>query len=310
MVHQDFWQLAGGILACLLLATLIGRLIAWRHGDSPTVRNLNERIHAWWALIGVALPVLALGKALTIALFALLSFMTLREFLSLTPTRPGDRPVLFLAFFVSIPFQYALVAMGWYGLFAVLIPVYGFFLLSAVATLAQDAEHFLERSARIQWAVMVCVYGISHAPALLFLDLPGYPQDHAVLLLFFLLVVQLSDILQYVCGKLFGRRKVAPVLSPNKTWEGLLGGGGLASAAGAALYGFTPFTPWQAALLSAAVVGAGFFGGLVLSAVKRSLGVKDWGQSLPGHGGMLDRLDSVAFAAPIFFHLTRYGFAP
>jgi phosphatidate cytidylyltransferase len=144
MVHQDFWQLAGGILACLLLATLIGRLIAWRHGDSPTVRNLNERIHAWWALIGVALPVLALGKALTIALFALLSFMTLREFLSLTPTRPGDRPVLFLAFFVSIPFQYALVAMGWYGLFAVLIPVYGFFLLSAVATLAQDAEHFLE----------------------------------------------------------------------------------------------------------------------------------------------------------------------
>lgn len=309
MVHQDFWQLAGGILACLLLATLIGRLIAWHHGDSPTVRNLNERIHAWWALIGVALPVLALGKALTVALFALLSFMTLREFLSLTPTRPGDRPVLFLAFFVSIPFQYALVAMGWYGLFAVLIPVYGFFLLSAVATLAQDAEHFLERSARIQWAVMVCVYGISHAPALLFLDLPGYPQDHAVLLLFFLLVVQLSDILQYVCGKLFGRRKVAPVLSPNKTWEGLLGGGGLASAAGAALYGFTPFTPWQAALLSAAVVGAGFFGGLVLSAVKRSLGVKDWGQSLPGHGGMLDRLDSVAFAASIFFHLTRCGFA-
>lgn len=282
MVHQDFWQLAGGILACLLLATLIGRLIAWHHGDSPTVRNLNERIHAWWALIGVALPVLALGKALTVALFALLSFMTLREFLSLTPTRPGDRPVLFLAFFVSIPFQYALVAMGWYGLFAVLIPVYGFFLLSAVATLAQDAEHFLERSARIQWAVMVCVYGISHAPALLFLDLPGYPQDHAVLLLFFLLVVQLSDILQYVCGKLFGRRKVAPVLSPNKTWEGLLGGGGLASAAGAALYGFTPFTPWQAALLSAAVVGAGFFGGLVLSAVKRSLGVKDWGQSRSG----------------------------
>ncbi len=200
--------------------------------------------------------------------------------------------------------------MNRYGLFAILIPVYGFFAFAAVSTLAQDTQHFLERNAKIQWAVMVCVYGVSHAPALLFLDIPGYDASNGVLLLFFLLVVQLSDVLQYVCGKLFGKRKVAPMLSPNKTWEGLIGGGLLASLVGAGLYAFTPFTPGQAGLLSLAIVATGFFGGLVLSAVKRSLGAKDWGSSLPGHGGMLDRLDSIAFSAPIFFHLTRYWFVP
>lgn len=304
-----FWTLALGIFSVLVLATGISHLIAWRVGrDGATVRNLLERINAWWALVGVAVPLLAMGPLVSTLLFALLSFLALREFLSLTPTRPGDRPALFTAFFIAIPLQYLLVAMNWYGLFAILLPVYGFFVFSAMATFAQDTTHFLERNAKLQWAVMVCVYGVSHAPALLFLNIPGYDAGSGALLLFFLLVVQLSDVLQYVCGKLFGRHKVAPVLSPNKTVEGLVGGGLLASLIGASLYRFTPFSFWQALLLSMAIVATGFFGGLVLSAVKRSLGAKDWGASIPGHGGMLDRLDSVAFAAPIFFHLTRYWF--
>lgn len=314
-MHRDFLTLSGGLLAFLACATLISRVLLWRagrrHADGAvgaTLTNLRERIHAWWLLIGVALPVLAFGPLAATALFALLSFLALREFLSLTPTHAGDRPALFAAFFLAIPLQYALVASGWYGLFAILIPVYGFFGMAALATLAQDSTHFLERNAKIQWAVMVCVYGISHAPALLFLELPGYAAGNGVLLLFFLLVVQLSDVLQYVCGKLFGRHPVAPRLSPNKTVEGLVGGGLLASLVGASLHGFTPFSFGQALLLSLAVVAAGFFGGLVLSAVKRSLGAKDWGCSIPGHGGMLDRLDSIAFSAPLFFHLTRYGF--
>jgi phosphatidate cytidylyltransferase len=305
---SPFWSLALGILIFLMGATSISWFIAWRVGqDNATVRNLLERVNAWWWLVGLGVPVLAMGEHVAVVLFAFLSFLALREFLSLTPTRPGDRPALFTAFFVAIPLQYFLVATGWYGLFSILVPVYGFFVLSAISTVAQDPTHFLERNAKIQYAVMVCVYGVSHAPALLFLELKHF-HDNDVLLLFFLLIAQISDVLQYVFGKLFGRHKVAPVLSPNKTVEGLVGGCLAAAVLGGALHGFTPFTFWQALVLSLAVVISGFFGGLVLSAVKRSLGAKDWGSSIPGHGGMLDRLDSIAFSAPIFFHLTRYFF--
>ena len=311
MPSSPFWILSAGIVAFLAVATVIGQLVAMKVGrGNATVGNLIERINAWWVLVAVTIPVLAAGAYSTTALFALLSFLALREFLSITPTRPGDRTALFIAFFIAVPLQYVLVAINWYGLYSILVPVWGFFVLSAVTTFSQDTEHYLERNARIQWAVMVCVYGISHVPALLFLDIPGFDARHGVLLLFFLLIVQISDVLQYVCGKLFGKHKVAPVLSPNKTWEGLIGGGLLATLLGTALFGFTPFSAWQAGLLSALIVGAGFFGGLVLSAVKRSLGTKDWGASIPGHGGMLDRLDSVAFAAPVFFHLVRYWFVP
>lgn len=308
---SPFWALALGILGFLSAATAISHVLAWRIGrKNPTIANLIQRINAWWILIGVAIPVLAMGPTATTLLFAGLSFLALREFLSLTPTWPGDRLALFTAFFVAVPLQYLLVATGQSGLFSVLIPVYGFFAFSAVSVVAQDTQHFLERNAKIQWAVMVCVYGVSHAPALLQLDIPGYDASTGVLLLFFLLVAQISDVLQYVCGKLFGKHKLAPLLSPNKTWEGLIGGGLLATLIGTSLHEFTPFTHWQAAVLSFAIVFTGFVGGLVLSAVKRSLGAKDWGTAIPGHGGVLDRLDSLAFSAPIFYHLTRYWLLP
>jgi len=309
-MHTDFWRLALGIIAFLAISTAISRVLAWRVGnDNATVRNLVERVDAWWLLVGIGIPTIAAGPVYAIVLFALASFLSLREFMSLTPTRPGDRPTLFVVFFVAIPAQYVLVGVNWYGLFAIFLPVYGFLAISALTAISQDTRSYLERNACIQWAVMVCVYGISHAPALLFLDIPGYDAGNGVLLLFFLLVVQISDVLQYVCGKLFGRHKLAPLLSPNKTWEGLIGGGLLATAIGAGLYSFTPFRPWQSGLLAFAIVVAGLFGGLVLSAVKRSLGAKDWGASIPGHGGMLDRMDSIAFSAPIFFHLTRFWYA-
>ncbi len=158
--------------------------------------------------------------------------------------------------------------------------------------------------------LMITVYCISYAPALLLIKIPGYGGQNLLLLVYLLLVVQLSDVLQYVFGKLFGRHKIAPLVSPSKTVEGFFGGGLSATAIGAAMWWVTPFTPIQAAGMAATIVLAGFFGGLALSAVKRSLGAKDWGSMIEGHGGMLDRLDSVSFAAPVFFHLTRYFFEP
>ncbi len=253
---------------------------------------------------------LTAGIVVTLVLFALLSFLVLREFVTLIQTRRGDQRSLFLAFFVVIPMQYYLIGIDWYGLFSILIPVYVFLALPALSAVAGDTTHFLARNAVMQWGLMLSVYAISHAPALLMLDIPGYRLPTAMLLLYLTVVVQMSDVFQYVFGKLIGRTHLPSSISPSKTVEGLLGGGATAIAIGTGLYFITPFSPLQSAAMSAVIVVAGFLGGFVLSAIKRDLGVKDWGNMIEGHGGVLDRMDSISFAAPLFFHLTRYWFTP
>jgi len=312
MSPQDkFFWLIGGIAALLLLASIAGWLLGLRikgDGGRAVIDNLNARVRAWWIMVAVFAVAFLLGKVATIVLFAMVSFFALREFLTLTPTRAGDHRALSLAFFVLIPVQYVLIGIDWYALFSIFIPVYAFLLLPSLSALAEDAEHFLERTAKIQWGIMVTIYCISHVPALLLLDIPGYAGQNALLLFFMLLVVQMSDVLQYVFGKLFGKTKIAPVVSPAKTVEGFVGGAAGATLIGAAMWWITPFNPLQAAGMAFVAVLMGFLGGLVLSAVKRSLGAKDWETMIRGHGGMMDRMDSVSFAAPIFFHLTRYFF--
>ena len=156
---------------------------------------------------------------------------------------------------------------------------------------------------------MVCVYCVSHAPALLMLNIPGYQGQSAKLLFYLVLVTELSDVFRYVWGKTLGRHPMVPRVSPNKTWEGFIGGVVTATAVGAALWWATPFTPWQSAGMSLAITLMGFSGGLVMSAIKRDRGVKDYGAMIEGHGGVMDRIDSICFSAPVFFHLTRYFFA-
>jgi phosphatidate cytidylyltransferase len=300
-----------GIAAVLAVASAAGLVLAWREGPvpNPVIENLNQRIKAWWVmviLIGIAF---LFGRTGVIVLFAFASFNALREFVTLTDTRRGDHYALAVAFFVILPLQYWLIAIEWYGLYSIFIPVYAFLLLPIVAALRSDTTRFMERVAVTQWALMLAVFCLSHVPALLNLKIPGYDGRNLLLIAFLVLVVQSSDVLQYVWGKLLGRRKIAPQLSPSKTWEGFLGGVGSATLIGLALYWITPFTPGQAMLMALIVCLMGFFGGLVMSAIKRDRGVKDWGQMIEGHGGMLDRLDSVIFAAPVFFHLTRFFFS-
>ncbi len=304
--------LFGGVLGILLLASLVGFVLGRRvktPEGAATVENLNARIKAWWMMIALFAVAFWFGKTVTIVLFALTSFYCLREFLSITPTRPEDHRPVVAAFYVFIPLQYWLIASDWQSLFSIAIPVWAFLLLPILSVLKGETAEFLLRSARIQWALMLTVFCVSHAPALLMLDIPGFEDQNFLLLFFLITIVQLSDVLQYVFGKLFGRHKVAPRVSPAKTWEGLIGGGLTATGIGAALYWITPFSPLEAAGMALSIVLAGFCGGLVLSAVKRSLGAKDWGTMIDGHGGALDRMDSVSFAAPIFFHLTNYFFA-
>jgi phosphatidate cytidylyltransferase len=306
-------RLLSGVLGLLVLASAIGwvlsRLVTGET-NRATVDNINARIRAWWVMalvFGVSVTTGALGSIL---LFTLISFLAFREFVTIAPTLPADHRTLFWCFFVATPLEYFLIWIGWYGMFSILIPVYISILVAIRTVLAGDTARFLERTATIQWGLMICVYFVSHVPALLMLRIPGYEYQNAGLIFFLVLVVQLSDVLQYVWGKCVGRRPIAPSISPNKTWEGFVGGILSATVVGTAIWWATPFSPAQAAAMALLVTVMGFSGGLIMSAIKRDRGVKDYGSLIEGHGGVLDRIDSLCFAAPAFFHMTRYFFVP
>jgi phosphatidate cytidylyltransferase len=306
-------ELFGGVLFLLIVSTLIGRWLKRRRkgeASRATVENVNARIRAWWKMCAIFAAAILLGRVGSLILFGLISFLALREYMTLVPTRRGDHRTLFWSFFVIMPLQYFLIGIQWYGLFAIMIPVLAFVYVPTRIAIAGDTSHFLERAAKIQFGIMVCAYCLSHAPALLLLKIPGFEGQDAQLLLYLVIVDQMSDVLQFVWGKLIGRNKIAWRVSPNKTWEGFFGGILSATALGATLWWATPFTPLQSAGMSLTICILGFCGGLVMSAIKRDIGIKDFGRVIEGHGGILDRIDSLCFAAPIFFHLVRYYFVP
>ena len=305
-------MLVGGVLGLLIMASIAGWFLS-RRALSPegrlTVDNINARIRAWWVMAGVFIVAVATGGAGSIVLFALLSFLALREILTLAPTRRGDHRALFWCFFIVTPLQYYLVWIGYYDLFVKLIPVYVSIFLAVRVVLAGDTERFLERVATMQWGLLICVYFLSYVPGLLTLKIASFEHQNARLVFFLVAVVQLSDVLQYVWGKSLGRHRIAPSISPNKTWEGFIGGVLSATAIGTAIWWATPFSPVQAGVMAFIVTLTGFSGGLIMSAIKRDRRVKDFGVLIEGHGGILDRIDSLCFAAPVFFHLTRFFFA-
>ncbi|MEZ5384979.1 MAG: phosphatidate cytidylyltransferase [Prosthecobacter sp.] len=310
-MDRHLLYLLSSVLGILVVSSIIGAVLARRvqsEKGKATVANLNARIVSWWIMAAVFGGVLLLGTLFTTVLFALLSFLAMREFITLNRTERADHEVLFWAFFVILPLHYFLVGIRWHGMFTIFIPVYAFVFIPFRRVLTGATKNFLASTAKIQWALLVCVYAVSHMPMLLALPLKGCEGKNATLLLFFVLTVQLSDVLQYVWGKTCGRRPVAPHVSPSKTWEGTLGGIGSTVAVSTCLWWATPFNPLQAALMALIICTAGFFGGLVMSAIKRDLGAKDWGSTIAGHGGFMDRIDSLCFAAPLFFHLCRFYF--
>jgi phosphatidate cytidylyltransferase len=309
VIHPDLLNLLFGVGAILVVASAVGYVLQRRlspDGQNSAVENLNDRIRAWWVMAVLLAIAFIGGRAGVVLLFGFCSFAALREFVTLTNASRADHWSLVASFFVVLPFQYYLVWTDWYGLYSVFIPVYVFLLLPIVSVLRGETENYLVRVAEVQWALMICVFCASHVPALLNLDIPGFEGRNVFLIAFLIVVVQLSDVLQYVWGKLLGRHKIAPRLSPSKTVEGFAGGIASATLVGAGLWWMTPFTMLEAGLLALVITLSGFFGGLVMSAIKRDRGVKDWGNVIAGHGGFIDRLDSVVFSAPIFFHIVRY----
>ena len=311
-VDRPMLWLVEGVLGGLIIASLVGYILSRRaktDNAKATVENLNARIRAWWSMIAIFAAALLAGPGGSLILFGFISFLALREYVSLIPTVPADHRTLFWTFFVFTPLQYWILYKQWYGFASIMIPVYAFLFVPIRLVFSRDTRGFLDRAARIHWGLMVCVYCISYAPALLILDISGYRAQSGRLLLFLVIVVQLSDVLQYVWGKLLGRRKIAPRISPNKTWGGFIGGVLSASLVGMGLWWMTPFSRLQAFGMSLIITLLGFAGGLIMSAIKRDRGVKDFGSIIQGHGGILDRVDSICFSAPVFFHLTRFFFA-
>jgi phosphatidate cytidylyltransferase len=305
-----------GVLALLSIVTAVGQFLR-RHPDRgldpAAVRSFNSRIRGWWIMCTVLAAAFWLGTTATVVLFGLVSFWALREFITLTPTRLGDHRALFWVFFAFTPAHYVLVSYNRYDIYSVFLPLYGTLFVLARVAIAGDSKRFLERTAKIQAGLVVCVYCLSFAAALLQLPVATPPSAEAPLpgtanfrLLFFLiLLVQFADCMQYVWSRMIGRRLVAASVSSNRTWEGLLGSAVSTSLLASVLWwAAPPYQPWEAALAGFVISLMGFAGGMTMSAIKRDRGVTDYGTLVTGHGGVLDRIDSTCFAAPVFYHIT------
>lgn len=294
------------IFGLLLCATAIVAVL--RRGDTGgKYKELADRVKSWWFMIAIFSVAMLTTPLVSVFFFALLSFLAFKEYISIIPLRRADRRVLFWAY-LTIPVQYYLVADDWYGMFIVFIPVWVFFLLPFRLILAKQTAGFLNSVAVISWGLMITVFAISHAAMLM--RLPATPDNDAGgagLILFLMILNQGNDVAQYVWGKLFGKHKIVPDVSPKKTWEGFLGGMATTMAGAVALAPvLTPFS-WEFALLAGAGIAAtGFIGDVTFSALKRDIGIKDTGSLIPGHGGILDRIDSLSLTAPLFFHFVRY----
>lgn len=315
------WALAGTVVLLLGIATGIGRLLERQPqlGLNPAaVEAFTSRVRAWWIIFSFLLLAFV-SKGLTCALFGFLSFWALREFITLTPTRLGDHRALFWVFFLFAPLQFLLVGLDHYDrggnetlstypLYSVMIPVFAFLFIPLRIAIAGDPRRFLERVAKIQTGLLVCVYCLSYAPALLFLESPRLePGDTGRLLFYFVTISLLAEAAQFVWGRLYGRHVIAPEINNSRTWEGFLGGTATTALFGMAFYTATPFGElWHCVLTSMLVAVMGFAGAMTMSAIKRDRGVRDYGTLIEGHGGVLDRIDAICFAAPVFYHVTRH----
>jgi phosphatidate cytidylyltransferase len=297
-----------GVFTVLILASA-AVYIMQRQAPDKNYAELRQRVRSWWTMAAVFTAALSLNRNVSLVFFAFVSFLALKEYLSLIPTRRADRRALFWAYLV-IPLQYLWIGREWYGMFIIFIPVYAFLFLPMRMVLIGETQDFLRAAGTLHWGLMTTVFSISHVAFMLMLPEANNPAaGGAGLVLFLVLLTECNDVAQYIWGKLFGRRKIIPKVSPNKTWEGFVGG--FLTTAGLAVLlapWLTPLSQAHALMAGWLIGGAGFIGDVVVSAVKRDIGVKDSGTLIPGHGGILDRIDSLTYTAPLFFHFVRYWY--
>ena len=295
----------GAVFGLLVLATASRLILAARNSDKDYT-ELRQRVQSWWWIVGSIFVVLTVSRVAAITFFGFLSFMALKEFLSIVPTRHADRRVIFWAY-LAIPMQYYWVYIGWYGMFIVFVPVYLFLFLPMRMVLIGETVGFIKSVALLHWAAMLTIFCISHIAYLLTLEPLNADAGSIGLVLFLLFTTQFNDICQYIWGKMLGRHKIIPRVSPNKTWEGFIGGFVTTTiCAGWLAPLLTPLSMPQGLVAGVIIAGGGFIGDVVISSVKRDLRIKDSSQLIPGHGGVLDRMDSLLYTAPLFFHYTYF----
>ena len=299
------WMLAG-IWGLLLLAGIVVFVLSRLYPEKDFL-ELRQRTRSWWAMVAVYTVAVLSHRAALLWLFGFISFLALKEFFSMIPTRRADRRVLFWAY-LAVPLQYYWAGIAWYGMFIVFIPVYMFFIIATRMLLTGKTEGFLKAVSTVQWGLMTTVFSLSHMAYLLMLPArPSSPAGGAGFVMFLVFLTQLNDIAQYVWGKLFGRRPIVPTVSPKKTREGLIGGIVTSMLAAVLIAPYlTPFSSARALGAGCLIAMTGFIGDIIISAVKRDIGVKDTGALIPGHGGILDRVDSLTFTAPQFFYFVCY----
>jgi phosphatidate cytidylyltransferase len=296
----------GSLYVILVIASSWVLWLRWRAPEKDRT-ELVQRIRSWWIIVSIFTVAMVMSRNVAVAFFAFVSFLALKEYLSIIPTRRADRRVLFWAY-LSIPVQYYWVAQARYGMFIVFIPVYVFLLLPLRMVIIGETREFLHAAGTLHWGIMTLVFGISHIAYLLVLPQANNPNaGGAGLVLFLVFLTQFNDVAQYVWGKNLGRHKIIPKVSPNKTWEGFLGGVATTTLLSVLLSHWLTPMPWRVAIAAGLLISiAGFIGDVTISALKRDIGLKDSGSMLPGHGGILDRIDSLTYTAPLFFHFIYY----
>ncbi len=298
--------LLGGLFGILIVATAV-YLFLKKTRPTTDFTEIGLRIRSWWMMVAIFTLAMALSRNVSLFFFAVVSFLALKEYLSIIPTRRADRRVLLWAY-LAIPLQYFWAGIEWYGLFIVFIPVYVFLFLPLCMVIVGEPRDFLRSAGTLHWGLMTMVFSISHVAYLLVLPTAGESGAGGPgLLLYLVFLTQSNDVAQFLWGKSMGRRKIVPNVSPNKTWEGFLGGVGTTTVLAVVLSGLlTPLSIPLAFLAGIIISTAGFVGDVTISAVKRDIGVKDSGSLLPGHGGIMDRIDSLTYTAPLFFHFIYY----
>ena len=297
-------------IVLLLFCTHVFVLLLAKIKKNVDFSNLKLRMKSWW-LIVFFLGFIFLGnKAVGLLMVGIICFLALKEYFSFIHFEPEDRKLLFWAY-LSIPIQIYFLYTNWIIMFYLFVPLYMFLIIPLRRILCGNVKNFIKVTALIQWGTILNVYTLGYLGAFLLLPFANTTSAAEVnglqLLLFLLVVNALNDASQYVWGKLFGKKPIVPNVSPHKTWAGFLGG--VATTMMISAFLGLVLTPMNTvvSLCAGFMIGVfGFIGDVVLSAVKRDVGVKDSSNLIPGHGGILDRVDSLTYTAPIFFHFFCY----
>lgn len=303
-IPQELSFLLGAVFLILTICSLTFTILKKRK-PSDLTSELVTRTKSWWYIMpGVCLVILG-PPVVGAILIGFVSCVALREMFSISGMQTSNRKAILVAY-LAIPIQYYLGFHFYYVQFLIFIPICMFMLIPFLLVLEGKTETIGRTMILIPSLLMMTTYSLSHIVLLFKADWKGFDLGAGSLIFFLLVLTAFNDVFQYTWGKLLGKRKILPRISPNKTWEGFVGGVLTCSLFAYLIRFLTPLSSLQALAMGLMIGICGFMGDSLVSAIKRNLDLKDTGKLIPGHGGAMDRLDSLIFTAPAFFHMLSF----